>query len=67
MSKINMESELLTVEEAARLIRHRPSTVRDWILKNKLPYLKPSRRVFLRRCDLEELIQKSLVPARKPQ
>jgi excisionase family DNA binding protein len=54
---------LLTVDEAAQIIRHRPSTVRAWILKKKIPYIKLARRVFIRRSDIEALIQASVVPA----
>lgn len=57
------QNELLTVDEAAQLIRHRPSTVRDWLLKRKLPFLKLSRRVFIRRSDIEDLISRSVVLA----
>jgi excisionase family DNA binding protein len=58
------ESGLLTVAETASLLRHKPSTIRAWILRRKIPYVKLSRRVFIRRSDAEALITASLVPAR---
>ena len=57
------QSQLLTVDEAARLIRLKPSTVRDWILNKRLPHVKLGSRVFLRRSDLELLIEQNIVPA----
>ena len=53
----------LTVAEAAEFLRLRPSTVRDWILRRKIPHVKLGGRVFVRRVDLESLISSSLVPA----
>ena len=61
------ESGLLTIAEAANLLRLRPSTVRAWILRRKLPYCKVGRLVRLRRADVESLISNSLVPARPEQ
>ncbi|PYX63201.1 MAG: hypothetical protein DMG74_17895 [Acidobacteria bacterium] len=61
-----MNSELLTIEEASDLLRLRPSTLRAWILHRRVPYVKFSRRVFLRRSDVEELITGGLVPAAAP-
>ena len=64
-----MEKELLNVDEAAELLNIRPTTVRAWILKRRVPFVKFGRsqrsRVFLRRCDLEKLIEQSLVPAKR--
>ena len=55
--------ELLTIPEAAALLRLKPSTVRAWLLKRRIAYVKLGRRVFLRRADVEELIAQSVVPA----
>jgi excisionase family DNA binding protein len=60
-----MDTELLTVNEAADLLRLRPSTVRAWTHHRRIPYVKFSRRVFLRRSDVEQLIKNGLVPARR--
>jgi excisionase family DNA binding protein len=57
--------ELLTVSEAAALLRLRPSTVRAWILQRKMAHVKLGSRVFIRRSDCEALIAASLVPARE--
>ena len=58
-----MTSDLLSVEEAASFLHVQGSTVRDWVLKKKVPYVKLGRRVFLRRQELEALIERSVVPA----
>jgi excisionase family DNA binding protein len=59
-----MTSDLLDVEEAAAFLHVKTCTVRDWVLKKKIAYIKLGRRVFLRRPDLEKLIADSVVPPR---
>ena len=56
-------SELMTIPEAAALLRLRPSTLRAWVLRRKLPYCKVGRLVRIRRCDVDALLAASLVPA----
>jgi excisionase family DNA binding protein len=58
-------AELLDVEEAAGLCRVKSSTMRSWILQNKITYVKLGRRVFLRKADLQTLIEGSVVPAKR--
>jgi excisionase family DNA binding protein len=55
---------LITVPEAASLLRLKPSTVRSWILTRRIPYAKLGRLVRIRRADVEALIAASIVPAR---
>ena len=57
-------SELLTVVEAAVMLRLKPSTIRAWVLRRKLPYCKVGRLVRIRRADVDTLIASSVVPAR---
>ena len=61
-----MTSELLDVEEAAAFCHVKPATMRSWILKSQVSYVKLGRRVFLKRQFLEEFIAGSVVPARQP-
>jgi excisionase family DNA binding protein len=56
-------SELLTIDECSRLIRLRPSTLREWLTRKRLSYVKLGRRVFIRRSDIDALISASVVPA----
>lgn len=58
------DSGLLTIAEAASLLRLKPSTMRAWILRRKLPYCKVGRLVRIKRADVEALIAESIVPAR---
>ena len=58
-----MPSNLVSVEEAAEILRLKPSTVRAWVLHRRIPYVKLGRRVLFRRADLEALIARSVVPA----
>jgi len=63
-----MVSDLLDIEEAAVFLHVKASTVRAWVLKSKISYVKLGRRVFLRRPDLEKLIADSLVvPKTEPR
>jgi len=57
-------SDLLTVTEAAMFLRLKTSTIRAWILRRKVNYIKLGGRVFVRRSDLEALVETSVVPAR---
>lgn len=58
-----MTSDLLDIEEAAAFLHVKVCTIRSWVLKKKIAYVKLGRRVFLRRQDLIEMIDRSLVPA----
>jgi excisionase family DNA binding protein len=58
-----MTSDLVNVTEAAEILRLRPSTIRAYVLRRRIPYVKLGRRVLFRRNDLESWIATSLVPA----
>jgi excisionase family DNA binding protein len=58
------DSGLLTIAEAASFLRLKPSTMRAWILRRKLPYCKLGRLVRIKRADVEALVAESVVPAR---
>jgi len=58
-----MTSDLLSVNESAEFLRIKSSTLREWILVRKIPFVKLGRRVFLKRGELEALINRSVVPA----
>ncbi len=57
-------SDLMSVKEASELLRLTQATVRRWILERRVTYVKLGRRVFLRRADLDALVNRSIVPAR---
>jgi excisionase family DNA binding protein len=59
-----MPSNLVNVAEAAEMLRLKPSTIRQWVLRRRIPFVRLGRRVLFRRTDLEALITGSVVPAR---
>jgi len=67
MNDQQQSTELMLVPEAAEFLRLKPSTIRAWVLKHKLIYLKLGGRVFLRRSDLQELLERCVVPAASVQ
>ncbi len=60
-------SDLLTAAESASYLRYKQSTIRAWIWKKKITYMKVGGKVFLRRCDLDSLIKNSVVPAKEKE
>jgi excisionase family DNA binding protein len=56
-------SDLLTVPEAAALLRLKASTIRAWVCQRRIPYVKVGRLVRIRHTDLEALIAEGVVPA----
>ena len=55
---VEVRDDLLTVFEAARLLKVRPHTIYRWIARGRLPAVKYSRRVVrVRRSDLEGMGQ----------
>lgn len=50
------QGDMLTVIEAAELVRARPRTVLAWIQRGKLSCSRPGRYNLIRRADLEILL-----------
>ncbi len=48
--------DLLKIEQAAELATVRPSTIRSWLGKGRLPKIKVGRLTRILRSDLEEFI-----------
>jgi excisionase family DNA binding protein len=63
MNPQNQTTELLTVPEASEVLRLKPSTVRSWLLKRRVPFVKLGGRVFLRMEDVLALIEAGFRPA----
>lgn len=56
------ETELLTVPEAAALLKVRISTIRAWVLHKRIPYVKlGGKLVRFRRADIEKAITARVV------
>jgi excisionase family DNA binding protein len=58
-----MSSELLFLEEVAAMARTPLSTVRYWVATGKLGSLRPGRRRFVRRSELERFLAEVSRPA----
>jgi len=56
--------EVLTVSQVADLLGLKESTVRAWILRRKISYLKIHRSVRVERSVVEQLLEASRVPAK---
>jgi len=57
------ESELLTLPEASRLLRIQVSTLRAWRCQRRLPFHKIGGKVMLKRSDVQQFIDASVIPA----
>ena len=49
--------EMLDVQEASRLVRRTPETVRRWVWSGRLPARRQANKLFVARSDLEQLAQ----------
>lgn len=56
-------NERFTVPEAAAYLRLSLHTVRGWISQRRIPHIKLSRRVFIRKSDLDKILEDSIKPA----
>lgn len=48
--------EMLSVEEAARLARRTPETIRRWVWSGRLPARRAGRRLLVDRREVEQLV-----------
>jgi len=68
MVMVEQSKQLMDVREAAEMLRLKESTVRSWILKRRIPYVKLGRRVFVRRSDAQTAIDSSVIyPDAEPE
>jgi len=58
-----MEHRLLTIAEAAEVLRVSQSTLRRWIRLGLIPSRKLGRRRLLLASEIEKVIEKGLNPA----
>lgn len=54
--------ELLTIPEAASMLRLKPSTLRAWILRRKIAFCKVGRLVRIPRQAIEQFVLSSTIP-----
>ncbi|MBI4444319.1 MAG: helix-turn-helix domain-containing protein [Acidobacteria bacterium] len=55
-----MESELMTIDQAARYLSIAKPTLYHWVSDRRIPFVKMGRLVRFRRCDLDRFILKNL-------
>ena len=60
-------TELLNLREASKELRLSIHTLRAWIYQKRIPFVRLGRRVLLRREDLENLVNESLVVQRREE
>ncbi len=61
----NPTLRLLRVEEAAEFLNVKPSTIRAWLLRRRLPFVRVGKRAVRIPLEaLEGLISENLIPAR---
>ena len=66
MKIINPERKLFGVNEAAEILGFSPWTLRSWAYSGKIASHKVSTRLMFSKQDLDDLIQTSRRPERKP-
>jgi excisionase family DNA binding protein len=54
---LTMHQELLTIKEAAQILRIHWHTVYEWVYLKKIPYVKFGRVIRIPRDELEKLIE----------
>jgi excisionase family DNA binding protein len=63
-----MPDELLTVAEVAELLKLNAQTIRDWLDRGELPYVRlGTRRGRIRRSDLDAFIEAGSVPTQSDE
>jgi excisionase family DNA binding protein len=56
---------LLTITEAAERLSLKPSTIRAWLLRRRLPRVNCGRAVRIPAEAIEKFIERNTVPARE--
>ena len=55
-----METEILTLQEAASFLKVTDTTLRSWIKKGKIPALKEGRAYRIKKVDIEKKFKKQI-------
>jgi excisionase family DNA binding protein len=63
-----MPRPMLTIEQAARELGLKESTLRDWVLRRKLSFVRLSpRAIRISSKEVARLLREGTVPAREPR
>jgi excisionase family DNA binding protein len=60
-----MSGKLLNVKEAAQLLGLKPASLRSWILRRKIEFVRVGRAVRIPPEVIERFIERNTVPARE--
>ncbi|HUU26282.1 MAG TPA: helix-turn-helix domain-containing protein [archaeon] len=60
-----MDKELLSMVEAVKLLGIKLPTLREWVMKRRIEYIKIGRLVKFERKTIEKFIKDNRVPAEK--
>jgi excisionase family DNA binding protein len=60
-----MQARLLKVNEAAEMLGLKPSTLRAWILRRKIEFVRVGRAVRIPAVAIAQFIERNTVPARE--
>lgn len=55
-----METEILTLQEASKLLKISYGTLRNWIRAGKIPVLKEGRTYRIKKSDIEKRFKKQI-------
>lgn len=58
-------SKLLSIKEASELLALKPTTIRAWLLRRKLPRVNCGRAVRIPAEAIAQFIERNTVPARE--
>ena len=64
--RLEVRKGLLTVDQAAELLGLKPSTIRVWLARRRLPRVNCGRAVRIPAESIFEFIEQNTIPARKP-
>ncbi len=63
-----MQSEqLLRIPEVAEQLTLRPVTIRAWLVRRKLAYLRIGRSIRIPRSEVDRVLSEGMVPRREPR
>jgi excisionase family DNA binding protein len=62
-----MPGSLLNVNEAAQLLGLKPATLRAWILRRKIEFVRVGRAVRIPAAAIAQYIERNTVPAKVGQ
>ena len=63
-----MQSEqLLRIPEVAAQLTLRPVTIRSWLVRRKLSFVRVGRSIRIPRSEVERILSEGMVPRREPR